>query len=113
MSLTRFAEQHRLRIRTDADGSRFIPGRDGQVYQYDAGRLAVIHSSTLRKWNARRRAGVAAGMAVLQNGDTEGTLLFDVTNREQCRLAIRMAGVKRKRTMSPAQREVLDRKSVV
>jgi hypothetical protein len=52
------------------------------------------------KWTYWRQACVAAGMEVIQNGDWEGTLRFDDNNPEQVKLAIRLAGIKRKRLVS-------------
>lgn len=46
-------------------------------------------------------------MALLQDGDEEGTLLFDPADRAQVRVAIKAVGAKRKRVLSPAQREAL------
>jgi hypothetical protein len=41
-------------------------------------------------------------MEVHQYGDREGSLLFDPSRAEHAKLAIQVAGVKRRRTMSDA-----------
>lgn len=108
MDIRAFANEYRLRTRRDEDGGRIVPGKHGKIDPYDIATLAVmILGSTPRKWGFARRAGEAAGMTVLQDGDAEGTLLFDPSNAEQARTAIKIAAAKRKRIMSPAQREVL------
>jgi hypothetical protein len=46
-------------------------------------------------------------MVVRQNGDWEGVLSFDPHNAEQAQLAIRVAGIKRRRKLSPEHRAKL------
>ncbi len=123
-TLEAFAARHRLRL--DREGSwkrgekakhlhswpQFIVGRHGQLYDHEDGvHLAVMihgaHVSALR-WGNARRAGLAVGMACVQNGDAEGTLIFDPTNDAQVRLALKVVGAKRRRSpVSPARRERL------
>jgi len=45
----------------------------------------------------------SSGFQLIQNGDWEGTLLFDVENVEQAKLAIRVLGIKRRRKLSLEQ----------
>ena len=108
-----YAERHRLKTRVDDDNTTTIPGKYGQIYEYDvAGRstLAVMFMPRVPmekpitgwklKWTYWREKCAAAGMEVIQNGDWEGTLRFDHANAEHARLAIRVAGIKRKRLVS-------------
>ena len=37
-----FASTERLKTRVDADGTYIIPGKFGNIYQYDEDRLAVM-----------------------------------------------------------------------
>jgi len=107
-TIREFAERHRLRVRHDEDRTWIIPGRYGHLWD-DGDRLAVTifgEHATKTLWTYRRRACLAAGMELVQDGDAEGTLMFDPSNAEQAQAAIRAAGVKRRRTLSPAQREV-------
>jgi hypothetical protein len=60
---------------------------------------------TVGTWNNRRKACEAAGMEVLQDGDTEGTLLFNPEDKIQSRTAIRLVGARQKRQLSPEHRE--------
>jgi hypothetical protein len=108
-----FAVKYRLKLRTDLDETKIIPGRDGHLYEHDLGRLGLMYmpvkAKTAEMWGNRRRACVAAVMELHQDGDREGSVLFDPANPEQAKLAISTAGVKRRRIMSDAQKKVLSR----
>lgn len=67
----------------------------------------MVMASSARYWNAARRKLVTAGCQVIQNGDTEGTVIFDPRDEGQGKLAIRVVGAKRKRKLSEAQRAAL------
>lgn len=108
-----FAKQYRLRLSRDTDGTTVIRGQAGcQLYEYDGGKLAVLFASdrqnpTPRRWAGIRKKCIAAGMILRQDGDDEGTLSFDLNNRQQSRLAIKIAGVRPKRQLSPEHRAKL------
>jgi hypothetical protein len=106
-TLQGFASKHKLKILTDEDATRIIPGRHGQIYEHEPDTLAVIYSAETATWSRRARSGVEAGMVLHQAGDLEGTLLFSPSNLEQTKMAIDIAGVKRKKSMSAAQKESL------
>jgi hypothetical protein len=112
-TLKTFATKYRLKLRLDVDETRIIFGRAGQIHQHDLGRLGVMYMPAKAKsaemWNSRRKACIAVGMELHQDGDREGSLLFDPRNAAQAKLAIQVAGVKKRRLMSPAQKEVLTR----
>lgn len=105
--LERFAKEHQLKTTTQ-DGETTIPGRQGHIYarDEDAGQLAVMflpaghHAKT---WGNFRRAAVAEGMVVVQDGDAEGCLEFDHKNKAQVKLAIKIARVRAKRARTPEQ----------
>ena len=46
-------------------------------------------------------------MTLRQNGDSEGSLSFDPSNREQAKLAIKIAGARPKRVLSPEHKAKL------
>jgi hypothetical protein len=94
-----FAEQYRLRITRDAYGTRIIAGRVGSlITEYGDGRLTVLLMGTRAKWwSNRRRALIAAGAHLEQDGDIEGSLSFDPANVTACAPAIKAAGCKRRR----------------
>jgi hypothetical protein len=108
MKLADFAERHRLRVRRAEDGEPHVPGRDGQLYEHDDARLAVVYlDGTPRAWGHRKRACLAAGMTLLQDGDAEGTLLFDPANPEHVRLAVEVVGARRRKQLSEEHRQKL------
>jgi hypothetical protein len=115
MTIHEFAIKYRLKVRQNRDdGTDIIPGRPGfsHIYEYSDDELGVmfvsyatVHGSPRpRLWNAHSRKALAAGMTLRQNGDGEGAFSFDPANPVQAKLAIRIAGVKRKRRMTEEQR---------
>jgi len=100
--------RERLKTRVDADGTLIAPGKLGHIYEYDDQHLAVmVVPSTPRRnyWGVTRAKLVRLGFVVVQDGDCEGAACFDPSNAEQAKAAIRAAGVRRKRRLSPAQIE--------
>ena len=101
-----FARLHRLKTRLDTDATLIIQGRLGHIYQYDEHRLAVLVISPVcqgRYWNATRGRLSSLGFTIVQNGDCEGAAVFSPGDPAQAGAAIKAAGVKRKRQLSPAQ----------
>jgi hypothetical protein len=108
-----FATANKLQApKTDTDGTAVIFGRTGQLFEYDNSQLGVIYSNpkdlTSQRWNTFRGDALKAGMELIQHGDREGSLAFDPKDRLQTRIAIKGAGVKRKRVMSEAQKASLE-----
>jgi len=109
--LRQWAMQHRLRVKRDVDGTDIVPGKRGHIYEYGPERLGVMviqDSPHPRFWNAARGKLTAAEMLIVQGADGEGAATFDPTNAAQSQLAIRAVGARRKKTPSPAQRQVLE-----
>jgi len=103
-----FAIRHRLKGRVDEDGTWIIPGKYGHIFEFDTGQLAVmVIPDPPRKnyWTFSRTKLLKAGFVLLQNGDSEGSAMFSTDDAEQGKLAIQVSGVKRKRRVSPQQRE--------
>ena len=104
------AEAHRLRTRLDPDdGTKIIPGRLGHIYEHDEGVLGVMvmpNPPRRQYWGCTRVALLRAGFSIVQDGDGEGAATFDPDNPDQVRAAIRAAGIKRRRKISPEQREL-------
>ncbi len=98
-----FAEKNRLRVRRDECGDPIVVGKLGQLYQHDDGLVGLVLmclngddpklDNTLR---ARMRKALREGLELHQCGDYESTFVFDCENRAQARLAIRLAGIKRR-----------------
>ncbi len=110
MSIETFSEKYRVKARKDVDGTVIVPGKLGHIYEHGAGKLGVLfmpYAQRARLWSVTKVKGTAAGMTVRQNGDAEGTLLFDPANSEQARLALKLVRVKAKRVLSAAQRQAL------
>lgn len=102
-----FASTQRLKVRLDADGTLIVPGKFGRIYEYDHCSLGVmILPVPPRKnyWGVTRNKLRTLGFLIAQNGDREGSALFDSGNADQAKEAIRVAGVKRKWRISPEQR---------
>jgi hypothetical protein len=102
----RFAQTNRLKTKIDADGTLVIPGKLGHIYQYDENRLSVMvmpANSRVRQWNVTRRMLANLGFSIMQNGDCEGAAAFSPGDQEHARAAVRAAGIKRKRQLSPTQ----------
>jgi hypothetical protein len=116
MTITDFATQHRLKTKHDkGDDTTIIPGKAGQLYEYSDEEFAVMYilpatkPARPRVWEQDvRPVRRAAGMVLRQKGDAEGALSFNPENREQVKLAIKLAGVKRKRQMSEKQKAVAE-----
>jgi hypothetical protein len=108
MDIRAFAQGRRLKAKRDECGELVIPGKAGQIYEHSPGRLGVvIMPGRPRVWaNAKKRLE-AAGFQVIQNGDWEGTALFDPENSTQAQLAMKLIQARRKRRMSEAQRAAL------
>jgi hypothetical protein len=106
MTVKDFATQHKVRIKLDEDGEAIVLAKHGQIYGYSAHKFGVMFLfKTAMKWNNRRRECEAAGMTVIQDGDTEGCLLFDPENANQAKTAIRLVGAYRKVNLTPEQRQ--------
>jgi len=106
-----FAQQHRLPTSRDiGDKTTVIRGRAGcHLYEYSDSELGLMVLSDAkdahpRRWAAIRKKCLEAGMILRQNGDDEGALSFDPKDRRQARLAIKLAGCRPKRQLSPEHR---------
>jgi hypothetical protein len=119
-----FAKRHKIHWRIDeddfdgADGyfPAFIPsGRKalGQTHIFDYGdgvHFGLMYlPRTFRpsRWEGVRKQCLAAGMTLHQNGDSEGSLLFDPDNDAQAKLAISIVKPRVKRILSPERRAAL------
>ncbi|HKF05450.1 MAG TPA: hypothetical protein VKB49_24240 [Candidatus Sulfotelmatobacter sp.] len=111
MKLTEFAERFRVKTKVDSCGEQIIPGKPyktrrpedrNQIFDYgDDEHFGVsLLLTTARQWGNAAKRLLAVGMTVLQEGDTEGTLLFDPANASQVRAAPKEAGIKRRRVLS-------------
>lgn len=119
MTIKTFAESYRVRTRQDSCGDVIIPGKRyatdmpdrieyrSHVYDHDDGEHfgVCLTFTSARKWGSVRRKLEAAGFTIRQNGDTEGIGLFNPQDKAQSRLALKLAGVRTRRELSPERRE--------
>jgi hypothetical protein len=107
MTIEDFAARHRVRIKRDEEGETIVLAKSGPIYGFSSHRFGVMFMlPTERQWNSRRRECERAGMTCIQDGDTEGTLLFDPENRDQAKTAIKLVGARQKRQLSPEARKL-------
>jgi hypothetical protein len=104
MDIKHFAVSRRLKTSVDKDGITIIVGKHGQIYEISdttLGTMFMPREYRPRKFTSFKRAADAAGMTARQVGDSEGCFEFNPADSTQARLAIQIAGVRAKRTMSP------------
>lgn len=131
MTLVEFAEQYRARTRQNECGETIIPGKlwkeqpkagrmyGHQIYEHGNGQFGLLlmfpveeipeigGSGKSAKWVNARRKLIAAGFTIRQNGDAEGTALFNPEDKAQARFGLKLAGVKTRRQLSPERRAAL------
>lgn len=101
-----FAQDRRLKVSKGDDGERVIAGYLGgsHIYQYSLTELGVAFVPgkwTPKTWGNHKRAAVALGMTLRQNGDSEGSLSFSPANGKQATLAVKICKARTKRILSP------------
>ena len=119
MELREFAEQYRVTMKKGSCGDDVIPGKPRNllraedrshifVYSLDGSRfgLAVMVNS-VGKCNNRKKLALEHGFTIMQDGDSEGNLLFNPTDKSQAKLAIKIAGCREKAVLSPERLAVL------
>jgi hypothetical protein len=123
MTIRDFAEIFRVRVRRDGCGDEIIPGTLraekiaghseylSHIYGHGDGRLGVLLMfKTKRRWGNARRKLAGAEFEIRQDGDTEGTALFDPSNAAQAGLALKLARIRRRPELTQEQRQkLLDR----
>jgi hypothetical protein len=108
MNVSEFAEQYRLKVSRDDCGEKIISGKAGHVYENGDDRLGVcLMFKSARKWMSVQRRLLAAGFTLKQDGDSEGTLLFDPDNVDQVAAAIRETRIRPRRVLSEDARIAL------
>lgn len=111
MTIDKFAEQFRLKIRLDECGDKIIPGRRGHLY-VDRGQVCAIwldarpmQPSRLAKLGGKVWQGSISGEGNRRAQDAKVIGILP----EQYRLAIRLVGARPKQILSAARQEVLAR----
>lgn len=111
MTISDFANTHRLRLSKDTCGDEVVAGRIGEsnIAEHDECNLSVAFVTPGKllprtgSFNTFKAACVAAGMTPLQIGDAEGVFMFDPADPQQARVAIKGIRAKAKKQMSPEQ----------
>ena len=106
-----FADKYRLNTAHDVCGELIIPGHSGHIFAYTDDLLGVLfmpdpkgqRKPSTAKWLKHKRNLSAVGCRIGQDGDGEGSAIFDPLNKEQATVAIRVAGCRRKRAPSAGQ----------
>jgi hypothetical protein len=112
MKLEYFAKQYRLKVTKDVCGDSVIMGRigDSNVYEYSDGQLGVMFISAKTRtglFNRFKAVCLTVGMKPIQMGDAEGAFMFDPTNKEQAKVAIKGIRARVRRQLTPEQRSRL------
>lgn len=121
-TIEQFAETYRVKPRKDSCGEVIIPGKprktkwtEDKSHIYENGdnqsgrQFGLCLTNPLpypeakAKYTYAKVRLLAAGFIQGQDGDSEGTFLFDPSNPVHAKLAIREAGIKIARTLSPEQ----------
>jgi len=113
MTVQDFAKEHNLRVHRDSVGDSIIPGKKlDRIHKEDAchvfdgfdnGLGVCFMFPSPKKWTYVRHALEATGAITRQCGHTEGTMQFDPANEAQVEAIIRLAGLKKIRTLTPDQ----------
>ncbi len=103
MILEQFIEKHRCRQKRDECSDLNVIGRRGTIYEFDASVLAVtvMGAKNAMWWNIQREALKAEGCRITQNGNREGTALFDPENEEQVKAALHAIQAYHRRRVTP------------
>ena len=115
VDIRRFAERQNLSwCRDFTDATDIVPGKKGRshLFEFGNGTLGVLimpDTGTSHYWTAARSAFITAGMTITQDGDQEGVAAFDPQNPEQVRLALKYAGIRKRRGLSPLQKAALEK----
>ena len=110
MNLHVFAGDYRLRKpKLDDCGDLNIIGKRGDIYEFDETRLAatILRAPGAHHWNKYRKAAQGLGLKITQNGDEEGTFLFDPESSVEAEFAIEAIRAPRKKQLSPEHLEKL------
>ena len=85
-----WARDYRLAM-ASTDDAPAVTGSGGHVFQHTDELLAVTINN---RWASSRRKLMAAGCAVLQDGDDEGTVSFDPNDAEASLAVLRILRLK-------------------
>jgi hypothetical protein len=98
---------HRVGSKRDDCGETIIPGTVGHLYEHSDGTHfgVLLMFATKHQWSSAKKTLMGAGFTIRQDGDTEGTALFNPADHSQAQLALRVAGVRFRRVLTDGQRQ--------
>jgi hypothetical protein len=121
LNIKEFAAKYHVRTKRDSCGEDIVAGsvrpKDmparveyaAHVYDHGDGKrfgLLLLFQSK-PKWTYAKKKLVAAGFTIKQDGDTEGTALFDPENCAQVDVAFRVAHIRVRKELTAERREAL------
>ncbi len=123
MEIKEFAERYRVKTRKDSCEEAIIPGKPRNaarpedrhhIYDHGNGKFGVclLFTSVGKYHNAQKRL-VAAGFTQGQDGDSEGTFLFDPADKQQAKAAIREAGIRIRKELSAERLQAMKARGVM
>jgi hypothetical protein len=120
LNIKDFAEKYRVKTRRDSCGEDIVVGSirpadrpthaeyASHIYDHDGTQFGLLLPfQTKTKWTFAKNKLVAAGFTINQDGDTEGTALFNPEDRKQVRVAFRVGHIRVRRELTPERREAL------
>jgi len=107
--ITKFAEQHRLKVTKDICDEVIIKGRihDSHIYEYSDDEFGVMFITNGKQaprtglFNKFKADCLSVGMTLRQLGDAEGAFSFNPSDSKQAKVAINGIKARVKRTLSP------------
>lgn len=111
MTIEELAKTYKLKTKKVCEGEYVIPGKLGEIYMYDEDEGLVgamfLSETPTKGWAFRKKEFTKAGASIVQNGEYEGAVSFPATDKALMKLAIKLLGVRTKRTVSETERKKL------
>lgn len=108
MNIQIFAALNGLKVVKDQCDEEIILGRIGHIFDHGSGMYGIVLEDTpfgpsrARLLLSQRKAALQGGFKMIQEGACESTLLFNPTDPNQAKLAIRLVKAARKRSVRPS-----------
>jgi len=104
VNIDEFAAFYHLKTRK-AGQEQIIPGKLGQLFDYGMGMFGIFLEDSSsgpsrgRTLLSRRKAALKAGFRLVQEAECESVLLFNPADGVQAKIAVRLVGARKKRTV--------------
>jgi hypothetical protein len=104
MTVRDFSTTYNLRLTKDKDDTEVIQGTVGHIYEYGSDELGLVivppGNPRPRLYTSIKTKCCSAGMTLRQDGDAEDALSFYPEDKQQARMAIKVAAVRAKKRIS-------------